>query len=59
LISALKESESEFKNKVAYVLGQIGPAAKDAVPALITASSFSGPEVRQAAAEALKRIRGH
>jgi len=39
-------------------LGRIGPDAKEALPVLERLSNDTNPDVRKAAAEALKKIRG-
>ena len=56
LIIALKDSDSDVRNVAAYGLGEIGPAAKDAVPALSVALKDSDRRVRRAATKALKAI---
>ena len=47
---------SSSAEKAARALGQIGPAAKAAVPSLHEALHDFRPEVRRAAAEALRKI---
>ncbi|MFQ5796483.1 MAG: HEAT repeat domain-containing protein [Candidatus Bipolaricaulia bacterium] len=47
-----------MRQDAAFALGKIGPAAKDAIPALIEAVQDPDAEVRSAAVEALKKIRG-
>jgi len=48
---------AESRLAAARALGDMGPAAKDAVPALINALSDSDPVVQEAAAWALEAIR--
>ena len=55
LIEALKDKDKEVHRLAVYALGQIGPAAKDAVPAL-KALSETEPSVRRSVAKALKQI---
>jgi HEAT repeat protein len=45
-----------LREQAAIALGKIGPAAKSAVPSLQIALRDEYPEIRRAAAEALKRI---
>ena len=47
-----------FRGDAAQTLGRIGPAAREAVPALEKLLGDKERYVRAAAAEALKRIRG-
>jgi hypothetical protein len=58
MISLLKDDEWEMRRGAAWILGKLGPEAKDAVPALTEALSDSNPAVRTKAAEALKKIKG-
>ena len=59
LIEALKDEDEDVRAGAAYALGKIGPAAKDSVPALKALSENEiDPEVRKAAADALKKIQG-
>jgi HEAT repeat protein len=46
------------RRTAAYALGNIGPAARVAVPALTKASQAESKELRMAAASALKKIQG-
>ena len=57
LIEALKDKDYKVRLRAALGLGEIGPAAKDAVPAL-KAMSETDPEAsgRRSAETALKRI---
>ena len=54
LTQGLKNEYTEFRVYAARALGQLG--AKEAIPALQKATKDSDPEVRAAAAEALKRV---
>jgi len=56
LIELLDEPDSMFPRRVAQVLGEIGPAAKPAVPALTKALQNDDPFVRRDAACALWQI---
>jgi hypothetical protein len=47
---------SELQGYAAYVLGQMGPAARAALPALEAARSHPDPAVRNAVLEALQRV---
>lgn len=60
LIETLRdENESAVVRQwAAWSLGQIGPDARGAVPALVEALGDASPNVREAAAEALEKIRG-
>ncbi|HEX4646654.1 MAG TPA: HEAT repeat domain-containing protein, partial [Verrucomicrobiae bacterium] len=51
-----KDGNNRMRAKAAMTLGQIGPAAKEAVPALRQALEDEYKNVREAAAEALKKI---
>ena len=55
-IEVLKDKDVRVRNAAAFVLGQIGPAAKDAVPALSEALKDKEGYVRRAAVSALGRI---
>ncbi len=55
IIEALEYEDFSVRYSAILALGRIGPAAKDAVPAL-TAMSESDSDTRSYAAEALKRI---
>jgi HEAT repeat protein len=58
LAKALDESDRErVKVEVANTLGEIGPAAKPAIPALEKAAKDPSPAVSAAATEALKKVR--
>lgn len=48
--------QNEIREIAAQTLGEIGPAAKNAVPHLIEALNDPQPKVRDAAAKALKLI---
>src|SRR5262249_4562651 len=56
LTAALADKESFVRWEAAAALGAIGPAAKDAVPALTKALADSSSAVRRNAAEALGTI---
>jgi HEAT repeat protein len=54
----LKEADGDVRRGAAFVLGEVGPGAKSAEPALKEALNDSKPEVRRAAGQALERIAG-
>ena len=56
LIPILKEKDSDVRRAAARVLGEIGPAAKTAVPALIEMVGDADAKVRYAALTALAKI---
>lgn len=57
LIEGLGDMEREIKRiEIARVLGQLGSAAEEAVPALETALEDESPRVRAAAADAIEKI---
>jgi HEAT repeat protein len=56
LIEALKHPDLLVRRRAAEALGGRGPQAKDALPALRAVAQDPEPEVRQAAADAVKRI---
>lgn len=58
LIRALEDSSVEVRLCAAVALGHIGPTAPDAVPSLKKLLHDNDENVRQAAAEALNKIRG-
>jgi HEAT repeat protein len=58
LISALQEKQGAVQRMAAVSLGQLGPSAKAAVPALEAAVADSSFPARPEAASALKLIRG-
>ena len=58
LIKQLQDQDSQVRGSAAVALGDIGPEAKDAVPALIQALQNQHEEVRGNAAEALGWIEG-
>jgi len=58
MISLLKDDDWEMRRGAAWILGKVGPEAKDAVPALTEALNDSNPAVRTNAAEALKKVKG-
>jgi HEAT repeat protein len=58
MISLLKDDDWEMRRGAAWILGKVGPEAKDAVPALTEALNDSNSAVRKFAAEALKKVKG-
>ncbi len=58
MISLLKDDDWEMRRGAAWILGKVGPDAKDAVPALTEALNDTNAAVRMKAAEALKKIAG-
>jgi HEAT repeat protein len=58
LVEALKEDQPRISRIAARALGRLGPAAKAAESALLRTVGDPRPEVREAAAEALRQIRG-
>ena len=52
----LKEKDERMRYLAAFALGKIGPAAKEAVPALIAALKDKVSNVRSFAARALSKI---
>ena len=56
LIKQLQDQDSQVRGSAGVALGDIGPEAKDAVPALIQALQNQHEEVRGNAAEALMQI---
>jgi len=58
LIGALKNSREFVRIEAAITLGDFGPAAGDAVPALESAANDASAAVRSAAAAAIKKIKG-
>jgi HEAT repeat protein len=56
LATNLEDKDAEVRRGAAYVLGEIGPPAKDAVPALTRALKDDKADVRQAAGWALERF---
>jgi len=58
MISLLKDDTWEMRRGAAWILGKVGPEAKDAVPALTEALNDSNPAVRTNAQEALKKVKG-
>ncbi len=57
LVAALRSSESTLRRQAAAALGGIGSAARAALPALEQARQDPAPIVRQAAEEAVARIK--
>ena len=58
MISLLRDDEWEMRRGAAWILGKVGPDAKDAVPALAEALKDPNPAVQKKAAEALQKING-
>jgi HEAT repeat protein len=56
LMKALQEGNPSVRVYAAQILGEIGPAAKDAVPAL--EATLPDPSLRAQAETALQKIRG-
>ena len=56
LIGGLKSKDATIRVNSATVLGQMGPAAKEAVAALETAVKDEDNRVRQAATHSLKQV---
>jgi len=56
-LKALKHKEFKVRSDAVAVLGRLGIAAKETVPALEELLKDKDPSVRQAAAEALKKIK--
>ena len=57
LVNVLRKDEADCRRMAAYALGCIGPAARDAAPALEEALKAQDENIRAAAAEALEKIR--
>lgn len=58
LIRGLKDPDSTVGSSAAITLRNIGPAAKDAIPALTAGLQETDWEVRNAIENALKKIQG-
>jgi HEAT repeat protein len=58
IIPLLKDDDWEMRRGGAWLLGKVGPDAKDAVPALTEALNDTNAAVRMKAAEAIKKIVG-
>jgi len=58
MIDLLKDDTWEMRRGSAWILGKVGPDAKDAIPALTEALNDPHPVVRRKAAESLKKIKG-
>lgn len=56
--AAMRNTDRRVRTTAARVLGKAGPAARPALPALEKAARDENASVRQAAAEALEKIRG-
>jgi HEAT repeat protein len=57
-IGALTDKNEKVRALAAYVLGKLGPEAKEALPALAKAREDSDERVRELAAKAVKQIEG-
>ena len=57
LVELLTHELVQIRSLAAHTLGQIGPAAKDAAPALERMSRDSDPAVREVALQALESVR--
>ena len=55
-LRALQNADARARRRAASILGLMGPAAKDAVPALAAALEDDDSTVRRCAARALGRI---
>jgi HEAT repeat protein len=58
MIALLKDDTWEMRRGAAWILGKVGPDARDVVPALTEALNDSNPAVRTKAQEALKKVKG-
>jgi hypothetical protein len=58
LADSLLDEDMQTRRTAAVLLGQLGDAARHAVPALSEAMNDANPEVREAAAYAIEQIRG-
>jgi HEAT repeat protein len=58
MIYLLKDETWEMRRGAAWILGKLGPEARDAVPALTEALNDPNPDVRTKAQEALKKVKG-
>lgn len=56
LIESLKHKNADVRFEAAWALGQIGPAAERAIPALKQASKDKDPRVTAAAIQSLQRV---
>ena len=58
MIALLKDEVWEMRRGAAWLLGKLGPDAKDAIPALTRALKDPNASVRKKAEEALMKIKG-
>ena len=58
MVALLKDETWEMRRGAAWILGKLGPDARDAVPALSEALNDPNAAVRTKAQEALKKIQG-
>jgi HEAT repeat protein len=58
MVSLLEDKDWEMRRGAAWILGKVGPDARDALPALTDALEDPNPEVRAKAAHSLKQIMG-
>ena len=56
LSAALQNDDAELRRYAAELLGEIGPSAREALPALIKALKDRNREVRNCAAQAISKI---
>jgi len=56
LIEALRSKEVELRGAAVLALGEIGPGARSAIPALTLSLKDESADVRKAAAQALGKI---
>ena len=58
LIEELEDIDSRVVQEAITALGMIGPAAKDAIPALEKLTEHDDPQVAERAKAALRQVRG-
>ncbi|MFC1581968.1 HEAT repeat domain-containing protein [Planctomycetota bacterium] len=56
LIQLLSDDKKDFRNRTAYMLGELGPSAAPAIPALLRTLKDEANDVRQTAANALGKL---
>jgi HEAT repeat protein len=57
LLSALRDGDDRARREAVALLGQLGPLARDAEPALVALADGGNDRVRRAANRALQSIR--